>query len=141
MKDVSNESLKGGSTAVLRRRRDAQQWRALLAQQAVSGLSVAAFCRQQALSEASFYAWRRRLRSSADSPPTGVATKGDGATCTDAAMNGDALMNASGFVRLEPFEHASGMIEVRFDCGATLRCSSDALEQLVDALARKDRSC
>lgn len=135
MKDLPDESLRGGSAAGLRRRRDAGQWQALLALQAVSGLSVAAFCREHALSEASFYAWRRRLRSPTDPPATGGEVKADGAT------RADALMNASGFVRLEPLERAGGMIEVRFDCGATLRCSSDALERLVGVLAREDRSC
>jgi transposase-like protein len=38
-------------------------WRQRVAQQETSGQSVSAFCREQSLSEATFYAWRRRLRS------------------------------------------------------------------------------
>jgi transposase-like protein len=35
-----------------------------------SGLSVRAFCRQESLSEPSFYAWRRRLRLGEDGRPS-----------------------------------------------------------------------
>jgi hypothetical protein len=38
-----------------------QYWRRTLRQWRASGLSVRDFCVQQALSEASFYAWRRTL--------------------------------------------------------------------------------
>ena len=36
-------------------------WRAAIELQQESGLSVRQFCRQEGLSEPSFYAWRRRL--------------------------------------------------------------------------------
>jgi hypothetical protein len=38
------------------------QWRERLAQQERSGLSVKQFCKERALTECSFYAWRKRLR-------------------------------------------------------------------------------
>ncbi|MBN2446790.1 MAG: hypothetical protein JXO22_08690 [Phycisphaerae bacterium] len=34
-------------------------WRGVLTRQAVSGLSVRAFCRREMLAESNFYAWRR----------------------------------------------------------------------------------
>ncbi len=37
-------------------------WRLALAEQDNSGLTVSEFCRQQSLSQPSFYAWRRKLR-------------------------------------------------------------------------------
>lgn len=37
-------------------------WRSMVEQQGRGSLSVRAFCRQQELSEASFYAWRRELQ-------------------------------------------------------------------------------
>jgi Transposase len=37
-------------------------WRQRIAQQEKSGHSVSVFCREQGLSEPSFYAWRQRLR-------------------------------------------------------------------------------
>jgi hypothetical protein len=36
-------------------------WRRRLNRQAAGGLSIAAFCRREGVSTASFYAWRRRL--------------------------------------------------------------------------------
>ena len=44
-----------------RRRRGAPQWRALVQRGESSGLSVAAFCRAQAISPASYFRWRERL--------------------------------------------------------------------------------
>src|SRR5579864_1851455 len=39
-------------------------WQARITEQQHSGLSVERFCREQGLSEPSFYAWRKRLRQS-----------------------------------------------------------------------------
>lgn len=39
-----------------------EQWRGVIQKQLASGLTVAAFCRQARLPQASFYAWRRKLR-------------------------------------------------------------------------------
>ncbi len=39
-------------------------WRLRLRRQAASGLSIADFCSREAVSTASFYAWRRRLDAS-----------------------------------------------------------------------------
>jgi len=39
------------------------RWEAVLRQFAACGLSVREFCRRRGLSEPSFYAWRRRLRT------------------------------------------------------------------------------
>lgn len=36
-------------------------WRGMVARQRRSGLSVAAFCRRQAISSVGFYRWKRRL--------------------------------------------------------------------------------
>jgi len=37
-------------------------WRSMVKQQRQGGLTVRAFCREQGISEPSFYAWRRKLR-------------------------------------------------------------------------------
>ena len=37
-------------------------WRARIAEQEQSGMPVGRFCREQRLTEASFYGWRKRLR-------------------------------------------------------------------------------
>jgi hypothetical protein len=39
------------------------QWRERIAEHGRSGLSVKQFCRERGLTECSFYAWRKRLRS------------------------------------------------------------------------------
>ena len=49
----------------------AARWREILERQSTSGLSVAAFCREESISAPSFYAWRRRFNGS--SAPTGAA--------------------------------------------------------------------
>jgi transposase len=41
-------------------------WRDRVGRQGVSGLSVRQFCAQERIAPASFYAWRRRLKSGAD---------------------------------------------------------------------------
>ena len=46
------------------------QWRQRLARQRESGLSIAAFCRREGVSQASFHAWRRKLRTSASMQPS-----------------------------------------------------------------------
>lgn len=38
-----------------------QYWRRVIRDQAASGLSISAFCRQREVSPASFFSWRRRL--------------------------------------------------------------------------------
>ncbi len=47
-------------------RRSANEWRLLLARLDGSGLSVEAFCQSEAISEASFYRWRRLLSEDGD---------------------------------------------------------------------------
>lgn len=43
-------------------RRSEHEWRSLLLRFQMSGLGVAAFCRREAVSSASFYRWRGLLR-------------------------------------------------------------------------------
>jgi transposase-like protein len=48
------------------RRRTADQWQALIGQHAVSGLSLADFCRKKNISPSSFHRWRRKLHPETD---------------------------------------------------------------------------
>lgn len=41
--------------------RTTEQWQQIFEQHALSGLQIAAFCKQQKLNTSSFYAWRKRL--------------------------------------------------------------------------------
>lgn len=46
-------------------RRSAEQWRALIAEQADCGLSQSAFCKRKRLSLSTFTLWKRRLSETA----------------------------------------------------------------------------
>ena len=48
-------------------RRSQADWKALIKQQKQSGLSAAAFCREQGVLAKSFYHWRNRLQVDMDS--------------------------------------------------------------------------
>lgn len=52
-------------------------WREKVEQQKGSGLSVAAYCRRERVSEASYYYWKRRLTERKDKPKT-ESREGDG---------------------------------------------------------------
>jgi putative transposase len=54
-------------TTEKRVRRSRAQWRSVIARAARSPLAVAAFCRAEGISTASFYTWRRRLGEAAPS--------------------------------------------------------------------------
>ena len=47
---------------MIRARRSAEKWKRIVREQQVSGLSVAAFCRQARVPQASFYFWRKKSR-------------------------------------------------------------------------------
>ena len=113
----------GKASRTRRPRRDATQWRALIDRQARGRLSVRAFCRQHDLNEASFYAWRRRLG------------RGRGQVTERGANDFATSGSPAGFVRLEPRgdepSTSADMLEVRFACGATVRCPGHRLAELV----------
>ena len=46
------------------------QWRQRVERQRESGLSIAAFCRRERVSQVSFHAWKRKLRASASPRPS-----------------------------------------------------------------------
>ena len=55
-----------GMISVMRKRTiSGEQWRKIISEQPASGMSIAAFCRRRLLSEASFFAWRRKLTGAA----------------------------------------------------------------------------
>jgi transposase-like protein len=45
------------------------QWRQRLESQSVSGLSIVAFCRKEGVSQATFHAWKRKLRDPLSARP------------------------------------------------------------------------
>ena len=65
--------MKTPTSAATRQPDRSSLWRERLARYAVSGQPVAAFCRSQSISVASFYLWRKRLLVSQDGAVTGEA--------------------------------------------------------------------
>lgn len=62
-------------SGIRRQRRSSHEWHALVTRFASSGQTVAAFCRGEAISAASFYRWRSLLGAAAgagDGPVTGA---------------------------------------------------------------------
>jgi transposase-like protein len=55
-----------------------QFWRLVFEEHAKSGLSVRAFCRQESLSEPSFYSWRRTIRDEDLKRGSDLKSNGDG---------------------------------------------------------------
>lgn len=84
-----------------RRRLGRKAWRALLAQFADSGLTVAAFCRREAVGTASFYRWRSQLEpASAVAARSPVAPASPGTTA-DFVDLGPLLTTGSAPARFE----------------------------------------
>lgn len=66
MNPIYAPAFRSGMLSVMSKGSDgAARWREILRKQRASGLSVAAFCRRSRIAQASFYAWRRRLRNAA----------------------------------------------------------------------------
>jgi len=60
----------GGST--MSREERATHWQRLIQDQAQSGMSAAAFCRENQLNLQRFYFWRRRFKDESDAKATGA---------------------------------------------------------------------
>jgi transposase len=93
-----------------------QFWRMAVETWQSSGLSVRQFCRQEGLSEPSFYAWRKKLSA-----------------VEHAAIHPPA---ASSFIEVSLPPAKSGGLEVVLASGILLRVSSDTSRQVIgDVLA------
>ncbi len=91
-------------------RRTAGQWKALLERQAVSGQSIEAFCREESITTASFYRWRKQLPKTAgiveermsDSSPApafvdlGALGNGGGGWELELALGGGVVLRLRG---------------------------------------------
>lgn len=109
-----------------------ESWRLLVEEQRRCGLSVRAFCQQQAISEPSFYAWRKELQ------------KRDAQRSADGVSHGRLIPVD---VILPTSEHATAssgdvqaLLEIRTPGGFTLRFGHDAasetIARLLDVIAR-----
>ena len=109
-------------------------WRLVLDEHRLSGLNVRKFCQQEAISEHSFYSWRRRFK------------KGDPKSSSDSVNNGDRLIPVSvvnedgeNSTRPEPVPNAP--LEIGTPGGFTLRfadgTTSETILRLLDVIARR----
>lgn len=95
------------STTKQRDPRKEQSWRRVLQQWRGSGLSVREFCRQQQVSEARFYAWRRTLqRRAAEAAPfipvRVVPPPAETAAASDATAGLELVLAAGRRLRIGP---------------------------------------
>jgi len=116
-------------------RRSADQWAALIAAQAKSGLSIAAFCREHGLSASGFYQWRGRLGADLVTSPAGrggfVRLRMSRGSWCDAGSS--AGVHAPGGVDSGPDRMGAnpGPVVVRFIGGVQLHVEGDRLGEVL----------
>ena len=86
-----------------------QFWQMVLETFKSSGLSVRRFCKQEGLSEASFYAWRKKLSKSQKS----------------STWNEQALPEPGSFIQVPVVQSESSCLELVLASGHILRIPSD----------------
>jgi transposase-like protein len=116
-----------------RKQRDVEKqqfWRLVFEEHAQSGLSVRAFCRQESLSEPSFYSWRRTIR--------------DGELPSPAQKHGFAAVRVAG---APPAAASSGHrgIEIVTPDNILVRlggdCSTETIHRVLTALQQQAAPC
>jgi transposase-like protein len=90
---------------VVKQSRKEVEWRQRLARFATRGQEVKAFCQAEAVSEATFYRWRKQL------------TAGDGAAPVAGFIDVGVMPPALAAPSMTPCESAGAMLEVRLDLG------------------------
>jgi hypothetical protein len=102
-----------------------QEWSALLAEQAASGLSVTEFCRQNKVTRESFYHWRKKLKSGESSPGESSPGEPEFKEPTVAEFFAKLSEPSPKTQHRDPFLPLTivrpSMLEVDLPCGATLR--------------------
>lgn len=114
-----------------------REWAKRLEVQAASGLSVAAYCRRELISEASFYYWKRTLRDSRHT--THTARRGQHSHTAHPKQSRDESASRQPlFVQLAAATHAppvslngSAHVEVVTPQGATIRVPTDQIDVVV----------
>lgn len=89
-------------------------WLNRLDRQASSGLSVAAYCRKESISEANFYYWKRKLSRSSSS-------------CRAKSVGREASSTGPRFVQLRATSQPSPHVEFTVADGTLIRVPADEL--------------
>lgn len=104
------------------------RWRQILERQPGSGLSVRQFCAGEGISEPSFYAWRKRLRTRMLNGPETVRNQGRGEEVSD---------NAQLFVPVRLIDSAA-TLEILHPLGYRIQVTGDvslvALRRVIETL-------
>ncbi len=109
-------------------------WRRRIARQRRGSLSVAAFCEQEHVSTASFYAWKRKLDGRGSSQ-TAAVTRPPSARSTSAAGTTVSRKTGSPFVQVPlAAAPASPWIEIVLAEGAVVRLPQQNLAALQTVL-------
>ena len=103
-------------------------WRGILRRQAQSGLPICRFCAVEGISEASFYAWRKKLRERRHDGTRVLQSRGrKGAVSDDAGL----------FVPLKLLD-AAATLEIVHPLGCRIQVTGEvnpvALRQVIEAL-------
>lgn len=111
-----------------------QVWRLLLEEQRRCGLSIRAFCRQKAISEPSFYVWRKELQKRDAQRTAGGGSHGRLIPVEVIRSTGEyAAASSSG-------DDVQRPLEIGTPSGFTLRFGHDAnaetVARLLDVIAR-----
>jgi Transposase len=103
-------------------------WRGILRRQAESGLSICRFCAAEGISEASFYAWRKKLRERRHDGTRARQSRG-----RDEVVSEDARL----FVPLKLLD-AVATLEIVHPRGCRIQVTGEvnpvALRQVIEAL-------
>src|SRR6056297_395677 len=105
-------------------------WRLVLNEHAASGLSIKAFCKREAVSEASFYFWRREL---AIRNEQSVQTPDSPAIIPVRVVDSEACHPQADLTDGDQRPASSGVVEVIVPGGFTLRADAATDAQHVTA--------
>jgi hypothetical protein len=123
-----------------RSRKARRKWQRLISEEARSGQSAAAFCREHALCRSHFYWWKRRLRAAGPDGPRPPFTKFVEVKLTPAALERVGRGRASRAEVLarsaaDPPRAGDGRVEVVLRNGRSLRVGPGFDAAHVQALA------
>ena len=103
-----------------------QFWQMAVETWRCSGLSVRKFCKQEGLSEPSFYAWRRKLASGNEADSKSDRRRANKGTEKKAPFPGNNIPSNDEFICVSVPQETSAAIELVLVTGNKLRINSSA---------------